>query len=80
MAAGSSKDHAPACAGQNQGSVPHLERRIEEFTTGLTKQGLRGMKDLLKGKAKPKWKTVVKYGSPSLEILRIAEDLDVSLL
>lgn len=58
---------------------PHLESRIEEFNR-LDDARLKGMKDLLEREGKTEVSTVVKYGSPSLEILRIVEDMDVKLV
>ncbi len=58
---------------------PHLENRIEEFNR-LDEARLKGMKDMLEKQGKSKISTVVKYGSPSLEILRLTEDLDVKLI
>lgn len=58
---------------------PHLENRIEEFNR-LDEARLKGMKDMLEKQGKSKISTVVKYGSPSLEILRLTENLDVKLI
>lgn len=58
---------------------PHLESRIEEFNR-LDDARLKGMKDLLEKEGKAEIKTIVKYGSPSLEILRLVEDVDVKLV
>ena len=58
---------------------PHLESRIEEFNR-LDDARLKGMKDLLEREGKTEVSTVVKYGSPSLEILRLVEDMDIKLV
>ena len=58
---------------------PHLEGRIEEFNK-LDEARLKGMKEMLEKQGKSKISTVVKYGSPSLEILRLTEDLGVKLI
>lgn len=58
---------------------PHLESKIEEFNR-LDEARLKGMKDMLEREGKAEVGTVVKYGSPSLEILRLVEDLDVKLV
>ncbi len=58
---------------------PHLEDRIKEFNK-LDEARLKGMKDMLEREGNAEVETVVKYGSPSLEILRIVEDLDVKLV
>lgn len=58
---------------------PHLESKIEEFNR-LDDARLKGMKDLLEKEGDSEVETVVKYGSPSLEILRLIEDMDVKLV
>ncbi|MDD4160331.1 MAG: universal stress protein, partial [Synergistaceae bacterium] len=58
---------------------PHLESRIDEFNR-LDEARLKGMKDMLEKEGDAEIETVVKYGSPSLEILRLVEDLDVKLV
>ena len=58
---------------------PHLESRIEEFNR-LDEARLKGMKDMLEREGKAEVGTIVKYGSPSLEILRLVEDLEVNLV
>ncbi len=58
---------------------PHLEDRIKEFNR-LDDARLKGMKDLLEKEGKAEIVTSVKYGSPSLEILRMVEDEEVKLV
>jgi len=58
---------------------PHLESKIEEFNK-LDEARLNGMKEMLEKHGNAKIDTVVKYGSPSLEILRLVEDIDVKLV
>jgi nucleotide-binding universal stress UspA family protein len=58
---------------------PHLESKIEEFNR-LDEARLKGMKEMLEKHGTAKIETVVKYGSPSLEILRLVEDVDVTLV
>lgn len=58
---------------------PHLESRIKEFNR-LDEARLKGMKDMLEKDGKAEIATEVRYGSPSLEILRLVEDADVKLV
>ena len=58
---------------------PHLEDRIKEFNK-LDEARLKGMKEMLEKEGKAQVETVVKYGSPSLEILRLVEDAEVKLV
>ncbi|MDD4201101.1 MAG: universal stress protein, partial [Eubacteriales bacterium] len=59
--------------------TPHLESRIEEFNK-LDEARLKGMKDMLEKEGRAEIKTMVRYGSPSLEILRLAEDMGIKLI
>ena len=58
---------------------PYLESRVEEFNR-IDNARLQSMKKLLLDKGAPLVQTVLKYGSPSVEILNMVSDLDVQLV
>jgi len=58
---------------------PYLENRVEEFNK-IDNARLQSMKKLLVDKGAARVQTVLKYGSPSVEILNMVTDLDVQLV
>ncbi len=79
MAAGKAKKITLLHVQDKSKISPHLESKIEEFNR-LDEARLKGMKEMLENLGNAEIETIVKYGSPSLEILRLVEDLDVKLV
>jgi nucleotide-binding universal stress UspA family protein len=58
---------------------PHLEDRMEEFNE-IDKARLQSMKRILEEKGSAEVDTVLKHGSPAMEILKLVKELDVQLV
>lgn len=58
---------------------PHLDKRVEEFNR-IDSARLEGMKKLLLDKAEIDVDVIVRYGSPALEIIKVAEELSIPLI
>ncbi len=58
---------------------PYLENRVEEFNE-IDNARLQSMKKILQEKGNAEVDTVLKYGSPSIEILNLAKQLDANLV
>ena len=58
---------------------PYLENRLEEFNE-IDNQRLQKMKKILQEKGNIEVETVLKYGSPSVEIIKLVNELNIKLV
>ncbi len=79
MAAGGAKKITLMHVQDESRMSPHLENRIEEFNV-IDSERLQNMRKILLEKGNAEVKIVLKYGFPSIEILKTIDDFGVQLV